>query len=427
VARIVLATIGSYGDLFPYLALGRALASRGHSVVVATSPSHGPIVEAAGLGFHMMRPDIDPSDRDFMTSMMDQRRGTERVFRLIMDMTREGYEDLAAATHDADVLVTHPLAFAGPLIARRRPSLRWASSVLAPASFFSAYDPPLMPQAPWMADILRRLGPGAGRTMTALMKRVTQRWLGPLHALAADMGLTIDAHPFFEGQHASDLVLAMYSSALAERQPDFPPQTVITGFLFYDANPAGVDAAAEAQARTFAADGEPPIVVTFGSSAVWIAEDAFAETIAMGRRTIALVGPDPAVAARYRGMKDVLAIPYLPHHIAMPLASVIIHQGGIGTTGQALRAGRPAVIVPFSHDQPDNAARCERLGLARVIPRSRYSRRTATAALSAIADDPSYAERAKAIGARVRAERGAETACDALETLLTDTASRRTA
>jgi rhamnosyltransferase subunit B len=425
-ARVVLATIGSYGDLFPYLALGRTLAARGHTVVVATSPSHGPIVEASGLAFHVLRPDVDPTDRDFMRSMMDPRRGTERVFRLIMDMTREGYVDLIAATHDADLLVTHPLAFAGPLIARRRPSLRWASSVLAPASFFSAYDPPRMPQAPWIADILRRLGPGAARAMTGLMKRMTERWLGPLHALAADMGVTIDAHPFFEGQHASDLVLAMYSPALAERQPDFPPQALLTGFLFYDECPPHIDAQAD-QARAFAAEGEPPVVVTFGSSAVWIAEDAFAETIAVGRRTIALTGPDPAVAARYRGMKDVLAIPYLPHHVVMPLASVIIHQGGIGTTGQALRAGRPAIIVPFSHDQPDNAARCERLGLARVIPRTRYSRRTAAAAMRAILDDPSYATRAAAVGARVRAEHGAVTAADALEAMITDSASRRTA
>jgi rhamnosyltransferase subunit B len=422
--RVVLATIGSYGDLFPYLALGRALQARGNTVVIATSASHRPIVEAAGLAFHAMRPDIDPSNREFMRSMMDPRRGTERVFRLIMDMAREGGADLSAATADADLLVTHPLAFAGPLIARRRPSLRWVSSVLAPASFFSAHDQPIMPQAPWISHALRRMGPGAARAATSIMRRLTARWLGPLHALAADLGVTLDAHPFFEGQHASDLVLAMFSPVIGPVQPDFPPQTAITGFAFYDESPPGIDEPAQ-HAREFAAGGAPPIVVTFGSSAVRIAEDVFDATVALGRRMIALVGPD--LVARYRGVKDVLAVAYLPHHVVMPLASVIIHQGGVGTTGQALRSGRPSVIVPFSHDQPDNAARCERLGVARVIPRARYNRRQAAAAITAILDDPSYAERAEAVGVRVRGETGADTAADAVQALLTDTASRRTA
>ena len=432
-ARVVLATLGSYGDLFPYLTLGRALAARGHTPVIATSPGHAPIVESTGLAFHALRPDIDVSDRRLMESLMGQMRGSERVVKMVLEMTRENYKDLDAAVANADLLLTHPLTFAGPIIARKRPSLRWASSVLAPLSFFSAYDPPLVPAAPWASALLRRLGPRVTRKANDAMKGITARWLGPLEQLAADVGVPLDGHPLFEGQHAYDLVLGLYSSVLGAPQPDFPPQAVITGFLFYDETPPGVEAIDELaeQARAFVSQGEPPIVVTLGSSAVRIAEDVFAETIALGRRTIALVGPQPGAVERYRGMKDVLAVPYLPHHVVMPLASVIIHQGGVGTTGQALRSGRPMVVVPFSHDQPDNAARCERLGVARVIPRGRYSRRAAGAAIRAILEDTGYAERAAEIGARVRAERGAETACDAIEALLRDSAprsaSRRTA
>jgi UDP:flavonoid glycosyltransferase YjiC (YdhE family) len=280
-----------------------------------------------------------------------------------------------------------------------------------------------MPAAPWVAALLRFLGPRATRKANGAMKRITARWLGPLRELADELGVTLDAHPLFEGQHAPDLVLGLYSSALGAPQPDFPPNTVVTGFLFYDETPPGLEASAE-QARAFAADGEPPIVVTLGSSAVRIAEDVFAETAQLGRRMIALVGPDPGAVERYRGVKHVLAVPYLPHHVVMPLASAIVHQGGVGTTGQALRSGRPAVIVPFSHDQPDNAARCERLGVAKVISRGRYNRRTAKAAIRELLGDPAYAARAAAVGATVRAERGTETACDAIEALLRDTANR---
>jgi len=429
-AHLVLATLGSYGDLFPYITLGRALVARGHTVVLATSPSHEPIVTAAGLAFHALHPDIDVSDRVLMQSLMGQLRGSERVVKMVLEMTRQNYADLDAAVSNADFLLTHPLTFAGPLIARKRPSLKWASSVLAPLSFFSAYDPPLMPAAPWAFALLRLLGPGATRKANGAMKRITARWLGPLQELAGDIGLTLDAHPLFEGQHAKELVLGLYSAVLGPPQPDFPAETVITGFLFNDSTPPGLEASAE-QARAFAAEGEPPIVVTLGSSAVRIDDGVFAETVATGRRTIALVGPEPGAVERYRGMKHVLAIPYLPHYLVMPLASVIVHQGGVGTTGQALRAGRPAIVVPFSHDQPDNAARCARLGIAKVIPRARYNRRSAKAAIRELLGDPAYATRAAAVGASVRAERGAETACDAIEGLLTDSAprsaSRRTA
>jgi UDP:flavonoid glycosyltransferase YjiC (YdhE family) len=429
-SRVVLATLGSYGDLFPYLTLGRALAARGHTPVIATSPSHSPIVAAAGLAFHPLRPDIDVSDRALMQSLMGQIRGSERVVKMVLEMTRENYADLDTAVANADLLLTHPLTFAGPLIAQKRPSLRWASSVLAPLSFFSAYDPPLMPAAPWISELLRRLGPRVARKTNGAMKRITAQWLGPLRQLADDVGATLKGHPLFEGQHSPDLVLGLYSAVLGREQPDFPARAIITGFLFHDETPPGLEASAE-HARAFAAQGEPPIVVTLGSSAVRIDDGVFAETVATGQRTIALVGPEPGAVERYRGMQHVLAIPYLPHYVVMPLASVIIHQGGVGTTGQALRAGRPAIVVPFSHDQPDNAARCARIGVAKVIPRAWYNRRTAAAAVRELLGDPSYAERAAATGVKVRAERGAETACDAIEALLNDTrdrsASRRTA
>ena len=82
------------------------------------------------------------------------------------------------------------------------------------------------------------------------------------------------------------------------------------------------------------------------------------------------------------------------------------------------------IVVPFSHDQPDNAARCVRAGVAKMIPRGRYNRRTVAAAIADLVGDPRYAQRAAATGARVRAERGAETASDAIDALLTGSASR---
>ncbi|HEX6642721.1 MAG TPA: nucleotide disphospho-sugar-binding domain-containing protein, partial [Thermoanaerobaculia bacterium] len=98
--------------------------------------------------------------------------------------------------------------------------------------------------------------------------------------------------------------------------------------------------------------------------------------------------------------------------------SAIVHQGGIGTTAQALRAGRPMIVVPYGFDQPDNAARLRRIGVAETIARKKYDRKRAVAALRLILNDASYTQRAATIAQQVRAEDGVRGACDALETLL---------
>ena len=97
-----------------------------------------------------------------------------------------------------------------------------------------------------------------------------------------------------------------------------------------------------------------------------------------------------------------------------------MHQGGVGTTAQALRAGRPMIVVPFAYDQPDNAARVTRLGVARTLRRARCTAKNLAGALAAVLANPRAAFLAAELGARVRAERGAATACDALERTLTD-------
>ena len=116
--------------------------------------------------------------------------------------------------------------------------------------------------------------------------------------------------------------------------------------------------------------------------------------------------------------RGVIAVSYAPHSELFPRAAAIVHQGGIGTTGQALRAGRPMLIVPFSHDQPDNAARCARLGVAGVVPRRWAHARRLGRELEALLADSGMRSRAEQAASRVRAEDGARTAADAIEALL---------
>ena len=418
-ARFVLTTLGSLGDLHPYVAVGLELKSRGHDAVLATSDNYRAKVEALGIPFCAVRPDLSQivADPDVMRRVMDLRKGTEVVVReLTMPHLRETYDDLAAACDGADVVLGHPLTYAARLVAEKT-GVRWASSMLAPIGFFSATDPSVMPTAAFLAR-LRFLGAGFHRALFAVARRTVRPWCEPWHRLRADLGLppTRD-DPLFEGQNSPALVLAMFSEQHARPQPDWPPRTVVTGFPFYDRDG---DAGLAPDLARFLDDGPPPVVFTLGSSAVNDAGAFYKHGAAaaklLRRRAVLLVGRD--LPNRPKALPDgVVAFDYAPYSELFPRAAAVVHQGGVGTTGQALRAGRPMLVMPYAHDQPDNAARVTRLGVARTIARARFTPERVARELTRLLDDPAVVARAAAVGRAVAAENGARAAADALERL----------
>ena len=231
--RVVIATFGSFGDVNPYVGLALGLKQRGHSPVIATAGFYRSYVQCEGIGFHPVRPDVDPHDAGAMSRIMDPKRGTEYLFKeFLFPRVRESYEDLSEVVRGADLLVTHPVTFAGPLLAEKE-EMPWASTVLAPISFFSAHDLPVFSPFPWMAS-LRRFGPGVAHPLVGLAKRSTRRWTEPVWKLRADLGLPLGKDPVYEGQFSPRLVLAMFSSVLAQPKPDWPPNVRITGQVLYD-------------------------------------------------------------------------------------------------------------------------------------------------------------------------------------------------
>lgn len=413
--RFVLATFGSLGDLHPYVAVALELKARRHEAVIATSVRYREKIEALGIEFTEVRPDLSHvvDDPVLMRRVMDERTGTEVVVReLTMPHLRETYDDLAAACVGADVLVGHPLTYCARLVSEKT-GIAWASSVLAPIGLFSATDPPVVPNARWLAH-LRFLGPAFHRAVFALGRRSVRAWSAPWRKLRADLGLPpTDDEPLFEGQHSPTLVLALFSSTFAPPQADWPTNTVVTGFPFFDDD--GAEDVAPDLAR-FLDAGPPPLVFTLGSSAVRDAGRFFefgAEAARrLGRRAVLLVGRDVAPPASLP--EGVAAFDYAPYSTLFPRAAAVVHQGGVGTTAQALRAGRPMLVVPYAHDQFDNAARVARLGVARTMCRRALCADRLTAELGALFDDSTLAARAADVGRVVAAEDGARAAADAL-------------
>lgn len=414
--RIVFATFGSLGDLHPYLALARGLKRRGHRPCIVTFDGFREAVEAEGIEFAPMRPAMaafgDPATA--MRRLLDPGKGPEYLVRqLFMPHVRASYEDLDRAVVGADLLVSHPLSFAAPLVAEKR-GLAWASTVLAPLSLMSAIDPPLFGPAPFLKAI-RKLGVAPYRLVFGIAKRIAGSWEKPLHALRAELGIPTDKRAQFEGQYSPRLNLALFSPLLAAPQADWPPNTVVCGFPRYD-GPAP-DPRTQAELDAFLAGGEPPIAFALGSSAVMVAGDfwhhAAAAAQRLKRRAVLVIGAAPVTAGSLP--PGVKAFPYLPYSVIFPRAAAIVHPGGIGTLAQALAAAHPQLIVPVAFDQFDNAERATRLGSARTIPFRKATAANMAPELERLLAGPGYAARAKAVGETIAKEDAVTIACDWLE------------
>lgn len=365
-ARIVLATFGSHGDLHPYLAMGRALHRRGHAVTVAAASAYRDRIDASGLAFHRLRPEIDLDDAESYRKVMDPWRGAEYLTRnVLMPAVEDAHEDLDAACAGADLLVSHVLVHAGRIVAERR-RLRWVMPLLQPMAFFSAHDFPVVPPVQHLRH-LRWTGPRVLGWLTDRMFWVSRHWGDPARELRVKLGLDRGPDPLREGLYSPHGNLALFPEAFGPAQPDWPSPTVRCGFPFLDEDVDGKGLAEDLSDYIDA--GAPPVVFTLGSAAVKTApwfENAAREAAGLDRAVV-LTGRD-APTTRHGATLVARSAPY---HALFARASVIVHSGGIGTTAQALRSGRPQVVVPFAHDQLDNADRVRRLGRGVVLSRRR--------------------------------------------------------
>lgn len=407
---VLIATVGSVGDMHPFLGLGQALQRCGHGVHFMASPVHQARVLSCGLpfvplgtqaGFESMAD--DPALWNPRTAMSVFWRGLRGSLQQLPQAA------LALPADRPATLLVHPLLLPAAALARaRRPGLRVVAGWLAPHNLRTCHDP-------MMVGPLRipRWLPMAWRR--ALWRRVDRRYVDPavlpeLNAARLAVGLPTVAHFLPHLQQVADGSITLFPAWFAATAPDWPNGLVRGGFPLFE--PAA-DGGLSAEVVAFLAGGSAPVVVTLGTfqrhGQAMLAQVVSAAR-ALGRRTIVLAAdPAPWAAAP---APDLLWQAYVPLHRLLPQAAALVHHGGIGTTAEALRAGVPQLVLPWAFDQFDNAQRVRALGAGLTLPTRRLRPGRLQRALGRVMADPAVAAACQRAAAQVPADPPLDALCE---------------
>jgi UDP:flavonoid glycosyltransferase YjiC (YdhE family) len=421
-ARIVITTFGSAGDLNPFVALGLGLRARGHTAVFAVEDAFRAVVAAQGFAASPLTGDAMGALGPQMRNLVGKSSPIASMRVLIEDYLvptlRPRIGDLLHACDGADLLVASAPQVAAAFVADLT-GIPLVTVTLTPITVPSAeLEPQPLPDA-----LPRPLKRAANRAVWALGEAVVGRMFDPpVNRVRAEHGLPPGRNWMYThtDNTPATLVAVAASPALCPPLPDWPSFVRETGFLFWDRPETWREP--DELAEFFARPG-PVVAVSSGSMSLDTAaafgafyRDSLAAVRAAGARALVIGAtpdalPDPLPA-------DVLALPFAPFSAIYPRCAAVIHHGGIGTAAQALRAGVPQLIVPWAVDQFWTGAQVERIGAGRALQRRAYSAGRAAAILRDLLDDLSYRERGSAIAAQIAAEDGVATLCDALDGVL---------
>lgn len=395
---------------------------QGAQILIASAAEYRGKVEQAGLAFAPVSPSFADIERDLKMSraQITQRCLAHHDFlfrKVVAPYLRTSFDDMLRLSADADLLLTSSLAFGARLAAEKR-ALPWIGIALQPFMFLSTFDPPIIPQSRWLSALLRRLNPRRRAVLLALLKTLLAPLLRPVHRLRAQVGLApTRSNPLFEGQFSDAGAIGLYSPLLGQVQRDYPQPTVLAGFSWFDSDEGPVREM-DLSLRAFLDDGDAPLVFTLGSLIVHSPGEFYRHSAAaahsLRRRAVLLVGAEQFAACAHLASAEVFVAAYAPHSQVFTRAAALVHHGGVGTLAQALRSGRPQLIVPFFADQLDNASRAQRLGVAMVVAPRKYGAKSAPTLLRRLLADPVMVARAAAVGKQVMGEDGAAVAARAI-------------
>jgi UDP:flavonoid glycosyltransferase YjiC (YdhE family) len=367
--QVLVLGLGSAGDVHPMVALSLALRECGHQVVLAASPVFRLLAERRGLSFRGLGTEQDYYDAINDPDLWHPNRAFRVIARrLMLPAIRPVYEWIAESYVPGETIVAAPATAFAARIANEKLGVPLATIHLQPSLIRSYHQSPAI-AVPNPLDLLPRFAKRLFyRLVDALM--IDKVLAAETNSFRAELGLPPVRRLFERWLHSPKLVLGFFPGWFAPPQPDWPPNIHLLGFPLYD----------ESDTRTlppeldqFLKAGDPPVVFTAGSAMAHgrgFFETSVEAAEKTGARAILLTQfPEqlpPALPAAVRHFT------YIPFSQVLPRAAAFVHHGGIGTTAQAFAAGVPQLVVPFAHDQPDNAIRVQRLGAGLALARKAY-------------------------------------------------------
>jgi rhamnosyltransferase subunit B len=424
-ARIVLVTVGSLGDLHPFIGVALELKSLGHEPIMAVSNNHVEKCRAMGLETHGVFPDyetladeIGEAPEAIVRKVMES--PDYLIRKILLRGLPEATEKIDHVADGANLIVASMFALSGPIIAEKR-NIPCVTLLLQPVAILSADAPSLMPDMP----LFLRQSPGRnGRTWnrflcTIMRHEMRRRYGKTINSVRHAHGLgSAKVAPIFDVEGDVLLHIATYDPLFASIPADAPLNTQITGFPNFDSGSSQFDGLPP-DLEQFLQNGPPPIIFTLGSFAVFAPGNFYTNSLQaarqLGQRAVLLIGADGAPPADLG--PDVCVVDYAPHSQLFPRASCIVHHGGIGTTGQALMSGKPQLVVPFMGDQPDNASRIVAMGGGRQLPAKSYTAKQAQSHLKVLLEDQIISNLANSFGSRM-IQNGAKRAAAAINEAL---------
>lgn len=409
---VLLLTLGSHGDVHPFVGLALELRRRGHRPVVATNGHFEDLVRGVGLDFISIGTDEQYRELAGNKDLWSPSKAFKVVFQAVGESMKLAYDVVAqfVQEHDQPLVVASSLALAAR-VARDKFDFPLVTVHLQPGVIRSLVAPPKLPglfMPRWFPMWLKR-GIWDGGD-----KYVVDPVVGPpVNSLRKELGLPPVKRIMKDWWHSPDRVIGMFPEWFAAPASDWPEQTRLAGFPLWDEQ--GVSPISP-ELDEFLGSGDKPLAFTPGSAMVHgheFFEAAVDACSRIGRRGLLLTRFTDQLPKRLA--PGVIHVTYAPFTELLSRCAAIVHHGGIGTCGQGLRAGIPQLLQPMAHDQFDNAKRLEKLGVALWLNVRRFTGRNVARALATMLDDATYAQRAQEVARRFLGRSGLEIAVDQIE------------
>ena len=393
--NVLLPTLGSAGDVHPFIAIGLELKRRGHRATVLTNPIFRALIERHGLGYLPVGSEAAARAAIGNPDVWHLRKGFAILAEVVGPAIEQIYRLIEQHADRDTVLVFSTLAFGGRL-AQEKLGLPGASVHLQPSVIRTLGDQGMIGNVRLSAAHPRWFKRGLFRLIDFLV--IDRRLERPLNELRARLSLPPVARLMHRWMHSPELVLAMFPDWFAPAQPDWPANTHTVGFPFWDQE----QAPERTRALEFLAAGAPPVVVTPGSAGSTMRrffEESVAAIGQLGLRGMLITNyPEQIPEALPR---DIAAFGYLPFSEVLPHSELLIHHGGVGTLAQAMRAGVKQLVVPHGYDQFDSGWRVEQLGLGASIAEHRFRRQRVARTLQELLSRSSVNASCREIAARI--------------------------